>query len=563
MISASHLHTYFLFPFSLDREAIIADHPDIWTGNAPAWFAGLDRWVTSHHSGDAPVAKQIGHWRRAAYTRFDLDSQAYQDMVFFHPFVRRVFFDTAEWFGDDNEQESLVRCYTLCPPEGHSLQLRAEDGRGRLSTVDVTDLRLFLFVNGIGILSVGVQAFDLPLSEALWINEMMRKVYASSGRQLREGRIPNMMSLVLKDPHSEAVVVAEDFWGGAMVAFMPPLSRTITELLYFADYARQEFEAVLDERMIVYTYLALDPESLPPDYIHSEDYQIFLSRYLYVDRLGKDYRYDRAFTRDLMKTQMYTRWAHQGTYYGFTSYSNMTATIGMFDCDEHALREGFLIHRMFDTRYYLMAIVALFYRASLLDFNERIALVSKRVYRDFAAGRLQAENLQLVDHLRGDFLHFSNFWFFEELANKDEESEHFSLQCAAYHVNFMKRESEGEIENLNDALTDFYQIENTIAVNRLAMLSVIFGGGAVVTGFFGMNFGRLFADLFFEPKSQPGYFVHGLVVVLVSLSTFSVLAFGVYLIFANWTIYKAVLTPRWLRKPSPRTQSIRRTLNTL
>ena len=57
----------------------------------------------------------------------------------------------------------------------------------------------------------------------------------------------------------------------------------------------------------------------------------------------------RTFTRAQMRTPGVPPLGHQGTYYGFTSYSNVTATIGAFDCDEHQLREGFLIHRMFDT----------------------------------------------------------------------------------------------------------------------------------------------------------------------------------------------------------------------
>ncbi len=200
---------------------------------------------------------------------------------------------------------------------------------------------------------------------------------------------------------------------------------------------------------------------------------------------------------------MYRRWAHQGTYYGFTSYSSVTAAMGTFDCDEHQLGEGFLIHRMFTTRYYLMAMVALFYRATLLDFSERTALVSKQLYLDQEDGRFAIENIQLANDLRGDFLHFSNYWHFEELANKDEESDHFTMQCREYRIGPMKAEIEEEIEKLNASLHNYHQFRNTEAVNRLAVLSLMLGAGAVVTGFFGMNFGRGFARLFFEPGAKP------------------------------------------------------------
>ena len=260
--------------------------------------------------------------------------------------------------------------------------------------MEVTDLRLFLFANGIGILSMGVEAFHLTAAEALWINETMRKVYPSSGRQVREGRFPSRIALAIERGGVKETLVEEKFERAEMTGFLPPLSETITELLYFADYRRQEFEPVLDERTIVYSYIAVDPAGLPEDYLRSEDYQVLLSRFLYVDRAGEGFRYEPEFTRAQMQRQLYRCWAHQGTYYGFTSYSNITAAIGTFDCDEHLLREGFLVHRMFNTRYYLMALVALFYRATLLDFSERTALVSKQLYLDQEDQRFAVENIQ-------------------------------------------------------------------------------------------------------------------------------------------------------------------------
>jgi len=41
---AQHLQTYFLFPFSIDREAVAADHPDLFA-KSPHWFAAVDDWV--------------------------------------------------------------------------------------------------------------------------------------------------------------------------------------------------------------------------------------------------------------------------------------------------------------------------------------------------------------------------------------------------------------------------------------------------------------------------------------------------------------------------------------
>jgi hypothetical protein len=535
----SHQHTFFLFPFSVDRDVVLHDHGALWAGRR--WIDGLDDWIRSHDA----QAPSVGRWQRAAYTQFGLDSPAYQDMVFFHPFVRRIYFDAlgmnaGEWEGEEmgGEGESLLRFYRL-PVAGKKVTLHAEDKRGRRAQVDLTDLRLILFANGIGILSIGVEAMDLPAKDALWINEMFRKLYPSSSRQVREGRTPCLLRLCVDGE----TLIEEDFRSCGIRNYLPPISQIIRRLLYFSQYESQEYEAVLDERMIVYTYLSIDPRSVPADYKDSDEYQVFVSRALYVDNLNEGYRYQPDFLRRQMIKQLYRRWAHQGTYYGATSYSNITISFGQFDCDDHQLREGFLIHRMFTSRYYLMALIALFYRATLLDFAETTALVTRRLYHDFQDQTLSPDNIDLADTLRYEYLTFSNYWHFHELANKDEEAEHFDMQCDAYRIDPMKAEIGEEIERLNGALNEYYQKRNTQAVNRLAMLSMILGGGAVLTGFFGMNFGQTFEKVFFQPNHDTLAF-HWTAVAVVSLVAFGALLLGIYVILGNWSDYRDSLFSR-------------------
>jgi len=259
-IGIQHLHTYFLFAFSIDREAMVVDYPEFWR-RYPNWFEALDAWITATPAkGKSAVADKLQPWRRRPYRRFDMDSQAYQGMVFFHPFVRRVFFDSAEPSEDGGDHESLLHCYTIPIPDNQKLFYEAEDIKGRSAAVEVTDLRLMMFANGIGILSIGVEAFHRTAEEVLWINEQMRKVYPSSGRQLREARFPNRLRFTLEQNGAREVLAEERFEKGEMIGFQPPLANVITSLLYFTNYQEQEFEPVLDERMIVYTFLNIDRE---------------------------------------------------------------------------------------------------------------------------------------------------------------------------------------------------------------------------------------------------------------------------------------------------------------
>jgi len=556
-IELLHLHTYFFFPFSIDKITVVENHRDLWA-KYNHWIDGLDEWIAAHHTGpQGPLRKHLGYWRRDPYARFDMESPAYQDMVFFHPYVRRVFFDTGEVAKKTEEREALLCCFTLPIPADKKLWFYAEDVKGRSASVQITDLRLFLFANGIGILSVGVEAFHLPASDALWINEAFRKVYPSSGRQIREGRTPSKMQLIVEKEGHRQIIAEEDIKKGALIGYLPPLAGTISSLLYFCDYSLQEFEPVLDERMLVYTYACLNPDSVPANFAHSETYKIFLSRLLYVDLDGESYRYDPDFTRKQLEHHLYHRWAHTGTYYGYTSYSNITATIGAFDCDQHTLREGFLIHRMFSTRYYLMALIALFYRATLLDFAERTALVSKRIYRDWEDGKLSKGNVRLASDLRSEFLHFSNYWYFDELANKEEEFEHFIMHCRALRIQTVKNEIDQEIEKLNTSLQSYAASRNTDAVNRLAILSLLIGAGAILTGFFGMNFGRNFERIFFQPDAHTAAYHYG-AVAIVSVLVLGVLAFGIYMVVSNWSDYRDVLVLRGRSRRGQAESSLKR-----
>jgi CorA-like Mg2+ transporter protein len=537
------LHTYFLFPFSINSARLMTGNEDYWV-NTQHWLDGFEQWLGYCAMSDkAGMRNVLGCWERSPYTSFHMDSRAYEDMVFFHPFVRHVFFDTKNAGTDPTL--ALIRSYSLLLGN-KQVFLTAVDSHGIPHTVNVTELRMFVFANGMGILSIGVEAQDITAKEALWINEQMRKVYPSSGRQRREGRIPSSMTLSVRQNGVTTEIVREDFSNATMVGLEPPLSAVIRRLLYFIDYDKHEYEQVLDERMIVYSYADIDQASAPPDFIRSPQYQVLLSLFLYVDNFSYTFRYDPDFIRGRMAEQVYRRWAHEGTYYGYTAYSNITLTIGYGDRGGHRLTEGFLIHRMFSTRYYLMAVIALFYRATLLMFNEKVALVSKSLYSDLQKGEYKRDNIDLAQTLRGEYLHFTNYWYFEELANKDEESEHFDLQAREYRLGEMKMEVEQELAALNGSLNEYYQTRNTSAVNRLAMLSLIFGAGAIITGFFGMNFGRRFGELFFEPSTNP--LPHEVAVVVVTLFVVAALFFGIYVILVNWNDYGYILSPANRRK---------------
>jgi hypothetical protein len=511
------------------------EHPEIWRGKQ-LWFDKLDHWVTHHVVPEYPAAAtQLGGWRRHSETSLDFNSPTYQDMMFFHPFIRRAFFDT----GDSNpEQQALIHRYVIHAGPGSRLYYEAEDDSGESARVEVTDLRLLLFANGVAILAIGIEAHNISYAHALWINEMMRKIYPSSAHQIQTARIPNRLAFV-QETGTERHVIAEERWqGGRGIGYRPQLSTIVLSLLHFANYAHGEFEPTLDERMIVNSFVSLDRSRLAPGYETSEDYEIAFSRLLYVDLDGPGYRYEPGFTREQMNKHVYRRWQHLGTLYGMTAYSNVTSTLALPETADPA----HVVHRMFRGRNLLLSGIALFYRASLLDFAEESALVSRQLFPVFSGGSVRHRHIQFATRLMADFHYFNTYWFHLEPTTKDEELEHFQQLSEVYQLGPMKENIEDQIASLAGFIDRLFALRNSDSVNRLAMMSVILGIGALITGYFGMNIPHLANIL------QSGL-TSAWTLVVTSVMTLLSLWFIFYVVGSNWGDYRASILPHLFRRP--------------
>lgn len=511
------------------------EHPEIWRGRQP-WFERLDHWVTTHVVPEyRSAATFLGGWHRHPENGLDFNSPTYQEMMFFHPFIRRVFFDTGVF---DQQDEALVHRYVINVGPDSRIFYEAEDGVGESVKIEVTGLRLLMFANGVGILTIGVEARNIPYSQALWINEMMRKVYPSSGHQIQTARIPNRMALV-QETLTERRIIAEERWEtGRGVGYRPQLSSIVLSLLHFANYDREEFEVALDERMIVNSFISLDRTRLVPQFEFSEEYEVAFSHLLYVDRDRSNYRYNPQFLPEQMKKQVYRRWQHEGTLYGTTAYSNVTCILSTAE----ALSADHVVHRMFSTKYLLLAVIALFYKTSLLDFAKESALVSRQLFPVFSGQTVRHRHIQLATRLMADFHYFNNYWFHLEPTNKDEELEHFALLRDAYQLAPTKENIENQIDKLAGYVDRLYALRNNDAVNRLAMMSVILGIGALVTGYFGMNIRHLLGFLDTKLGSAGA-------LLLTTLMAFASLWFIVYIVASNWLDYRASILPHRYRKP--------------
>jgi hypothetical protein len=529
------VNTYFLFPFALDKEAIQEDHPEAWPERT-RWIDGLDSWVTGDKHPLSQGMNLLGRWKRASYSRFDVESPAYADLLFFNSIVRHVFFDTNIGRQAD-EQENQLRCYAININTPRRLWFEGSDAFGFRARAEVTDLRLFLSAQGIGVFSLGIAMGEVDASQALWMNRRLRKLYPVDAESVREGRTPSWLVLRLENGGQMETVAEEKFDSPAMVGFYPPLPSTVKSLLYFADYSKEEYEPLLDENMLVYAYAEMNLEASSNG--GSAAVEAALDDYLYLRHQHADaIRYSSG---------------QSDVLFGFTGHSwsivrlRGTATSGGEPAPTPrslpALsRDDLAIQKSFHTRYYLMMVIALFYRAVLLDFSERSALVARRLLQDQQAGKLTLPSIRMVNDFRTEFLTFSGYWHFDDVSCKQGDNDLFRRLCSEYRIDEMKMVLANELRHMTEFVYNFYQLRTTEAVNRLALLSLIFGGGAVLTGFFGMNFAREFGQVLFEGEAG-GSWLHYALVALVTAFVFGSLTLGTIVVLRNWRDYVAILNP--------------------
>lgn len=64
---------------------------------------------------------------------------------------------------------------------------------------------------------------------------------------------------------------------------------------------------------------------------------------------------------------------------------------------------------MFRGKNLLIAVIALFYRASLLGFAEESVLVSRQLFAVFSGGTVRHRHIQFATRLMADFHYFNTY----------------------------------------------------------------------------------------------------------------------------------------------------------
>jgi hypothetical protein len=368
--------------------------------------------------------------------------QERQAYVYLLPHIRDLAFSVK----DATSSAKPIRHFRLKNLSDTSLSLRVKQDETITETVAiVTDVSLFEYFNELYVLAVTVKPkvsiaktslnpepecerdndpswwHDLVFSTSevfanikalqlqnwLHFTNQMRIIYPSFAEQLFEGK---MTPAVLKTSKGTVHFEKED-------KFSPILLHWVKQ--FFKDEQLTErLKFLPDDRMFVSVAYGLS--GLPPKTeARKREIKRLFSLALYVDHEGvtfsnlDGYVYDPKFTQNLMQQHCLNRWEQLGTHSGYCGYANAYLGFGKFFNSVIAPSHVPYI-------YGRMLLLALFYQATLRNFNRRVSYAT-RVLSESGEPKHFRE-------LRKKFILFTNNYWFRDVSNQMQGIEVFDLQ---------------------------------------------------------------------------------------------------------------------------------------
>ncbi|MBU2548101.1 MAG: CorA family divalent cation transporter [Proteobacteria bacterium] len=452
----------------------------------------------------------FGPWRKEA---FEIEGDLrYQEYIYFHTYVRDLLYPRNT---SADGSEKGVRYYSYRPgrvPEingvfglDYSHQDEGTANR-RIRTLHypLTHIGLHTFSNRIGILALQItqeadqdlrtaafwrQCCRLPefrekhltARDALYFNQLARRIYQTFRAQKDMAELPEKVWLRLNGETADRVheFQDDDFrFLGAAINKNSIIKDLIDEFITGRAGGQETHRDLLDDRLVVHSFWALAGSR--PETRDAEDaLDELFARFMYVDNPGAGYAYDRDFITGLMAPLTYNRWRNAGTRFGFTRYSDVCLGFGGFTVDE--------LFPHFNSMYYQMTLVALYYRASLIDFSHQVAVAS----RELIEGPAQVIRRDRFIELKKEFMLFTNIYWFKELTNQDQGIELFDYYKRAFNFDEMYDQVKEEIDRADSYLEILQNNRYNDLTRKFTHGGALLGIMAIVTGYFGMNFNEI------------------------------------------------------------------------
>lgn len=400
------------------------------------------------------IRKLSDSWEDISVTGFDKESGKsavdYQTLQYFTPSARRAL------FGWDTD---YVKCFSYKGTGGGKYRIIKGDSRYIL---DLMGIKLKVFNTGIGILYFEVQNNDYRTIKSVKdINEYGRRVFAPFF-----SRFDNSCSLCadslgvkfegvsISDPISTFKPVKSEEYIPSFIKFFLP---------------KCKISPAIDDRMFV-TCLVNDEDKFVEfmDYDSNEKASESLYELVFIDKEGDCSCPTESMRKNLLANSLYLRWLDYkyegkpaGTIHAITNFSWVCITAAGVD---YAVETPFL------TQYSHMVTSVLAQRATILAFDEKVSLRSRRFGKKNI--RLGGKHIKKLKHLQESYIAFLNQHMNIEITCQEQG---IALYKMLQNKMFIAEEEQMLSREL-DLLSDTANIASDIRLNRWALgFSIIFG----------------------------------------------------------------------------------------
>jgi hypothetical protein len=412
------------------------------------------------------------------------DKYNYNEYAYFHPFVRRVFYNTKDfekgqtsYFFNKFDEKDKSGTFEIATKKYGKYELQLEG------------ISLRLFETGIGILTIegaNKKVFQSDIDSILHINEFGRRIYLlflgnyKDGHNLSEAakdsQIPTSIKVTLPDGKIYEDNFCDEY---KKVPNDIKISKYIMEILGNNTFSstptndKYYIQPVLDDRMYVISWYNNEhfSNSLSNDnYLTTPKWY----EYVFVDGDGITVHND-EMQQKLIKNSTYSRWMNKKdgtTLFGMSRYSFVATSGGWYGAN-------ILLPHM-KTMYYQMVTLLLAVRSSILKYSDEATILSN----------LEDENSNLRDRVTGlykNYIKFINKLYFREITAQEQGIELYNQASQIMNIHSDIKDLDKEIEELHSYVDLCEEKDRNDRLEFISKIGAVFLPPTLMAGLFGMN----------------------------------------------------------------------------
>jgi len=468
-------HT-FLFPFTVRSDK---DFEDFWEN----------------------LEKKNDKWERLPFSFKEDANLRYNEWVYFYDYVRKSLFDT-EPEKNSEKENPFVKYFTIkrdIIKNSHIVyHLASTDKNGKckkdwkIFDLTINNISLFLFRTNVGVLSIELLNYkqkdgfipnsDLNQSDnwyeefkdILLINDFGRRIYPQFiGKVNGNNNDDNDCSKGTGVTKNTFLADKIEFYLGTGAQEVEEfktedyLNEKIKSGMRFPKYfnlllgdLKDKIVPLIDDRMYTVCWygnnvLSKDLTQKTPEeeykFLTSEDWY----KYVYID--GKDIGVaNKKMMKALNRVATYDRWADYGTLFGITRYSLVALT------DESYFSYNTLREHMRGV-YYLMAVLLLAQRASIVHFFDKVTEISQVLDKE----PLSSESLNKVTSLFASLIEFESRLHFAEVTPQEQGIEMYKKAYNIMGIDELSDDLKYEVEKLHNFIDLQNNKENSKRLTRI------------------------------------------------------------------------------------------------